>query len=94
MSRPSLRAAINAMCRSCLYDPGNGNGGWREQVEGCSSSNCPLHSVRPSPVRAGKSGKDARNGPLAPVAANDAMDALSAPIVDPNDDTSNVGRAA
>ena len=94
MSRVSLRAAINAMCKNCLYDPGNGNGGWREQVEGCSSSNCPLHSVRPLPVRARKSGQDARNGPLAPVAANDGLDALSATIVGPNDDTSNVGRAA
>jgi hypothetical protein len=93
-SRLSLRAAINAMCRSCLYDPGNGNGGWREQVEVCSSSNCPLHPVRPMPVRARKSDKDARNGPLAPVAANDGMDALSATIVGPNDVTPSVRRAA
>lgn len=94
MSRLSLRAAIDAMCRSCLYDPGNGNGGWREQVEGCSSSNCPLHPVRPLPVKATKSDKDARNGSLAPVAANDGLDALSATIVGLNDVTSNVGRAA
>ena len=94
MSRLSLRAAIDAMCKSCLYDPGNGNGGWREQVQGCSSSNCPLHPVRPLPVKVTKSGKDARNGPLPPVAANDGLDTLSATIVGPNDVTSNVGRAA
>ena len=94
MSRPSLRAAINAMCKGCLYDPGNGNGGWREQVQDCSSSNCPLHPVRPMPVRARKSDKDARNGSLAPVAANDGLDARSATIVGLNDVTSNVGRAA
>lgn len=94
MSRLPLRAAIDAMCKSCLYDPGNGNGGWREQVEGCSSSNCPLHPVRPLPVKATKSGKDPRNGPLPPVAANDGLDALSATIVGPNDVTSNIGRAA
>jgi len=43
----SLRAAINAKCKACIYDPGSGNGGWREQVSACSSSNCPLHPVRP-----------------------------------------------
>ena len=51
-SRLSLRAAIDAMCKDCIYDPGNGSGGWREQVAGCCSSNCPLHLVRPLPVRA------------------------------------------
>jgi len=47
MSRPSLRAAIDAKCKSCIYDPGSGNGSWREQVEACSSANCPLHPLRP-----------------------------------------------
>jgi hypothetical protein len=47
MTRPSLRAAIDAFCKACIYDPGNGNGAWREQVDACSSSNCPLHEVRP-----------------------------------------------
>lgn len=45
--RLSLRAAINAKCRSCIYDPGSGNGTWREQVEACTSGNCPLHPFRP-----------------------------------------------
>ena len=45
--RFSLRAAINAKCRECIYDPGNGNGSWGEQVEACSAANCPLHAVRP-----------------------------------------------
>lgn len=47
MSGRSLRAAVNAKCRSCIYDPGSGNGTWREQVEACTSSNCPLHPFRP-----------------------------------------------
>jgi len=47
MKRPSLRAAINAMCKKCIYDPEGGNGTWREQVQACSSSNCPLHALRP-----------------------------------------------
>lgn len=93
-TRQSLRAAINAMCKSCLYDPGNGNGAWREQVRGCSSSACALHHVRPLPVKARKSSKDASRGSLAPVAANDGLDALSASTAGHNDVTSKVGRAA
>lgn len=46
--RPSLRAAIDAACKACLYDPGAG-GKWREQVALCSSASCPLHHVRPVP---------------------------------------------
>lgn len=49
MKRPSLRAAVDAKCKSCIYDPGFG-GTWREQVAGCASSNCPLHPVRPMPT--------------------------------------------
>lgn len=43
----SLRNVINAKCKSCIYDPDCGAGTWREQVAACSSSNCPLHAVRP-----------------------------------------------
>lgn len=42
----SLRNAINAMCRHCIYDqksPGN----WRQQVEACTAPLCPLFEVRP-----------------------------------------------
>ena len=47
MSGPrSLRAAIDAKCKSCIYDPLAG-GTWREQVQGCSSADCPLHPFRP-----------------------------------------------
>ena len=46
MTRPSLRAGIDAMCRSCIYDPG-ARGNWREQVQACCSANCPLHPLRP-----------------------------------------------
>lgn len=46
MSGLSLRAAVNAKCKGCIYDPG-APGNWREQVSYCSSANCPLHAVRP-----------------------------------------------
>lgn len=46
MSRPSLRAAINAMCRRCIHDP-HSPGNWRAQVASCSAADCPLHPLRP-----------------------------------------------
>ena len=94
MSRPSLRSAINAMCKSCLYDPGNGNGGWREQVGGCSSSNCALHPVRPLPVKGRKWGEEAPGAPLATVPANEGFVAFFAMKVGHNDVTLDIGRAA
>ena len=43
----SLRDAINDKCRDCIYDPIAGGGTWRQQVESCTSGNCPLFDVRP-----------------------------------------------
>ncbi len=45
----SLRGAINAYCRSCGYDdtPRAGLGAWREQIEACAVTKCPLYEVRP-----------------------------------------------
>jgi hypothetical protein len=68
-SRPSLRSAIDAMCRNCIYDPEWGNGTWREQVEACSSANCPLHVVRPVTLKAQKASKEARRRSLACIGA-------------------------
>jgi len=45
----SLRRAIDAKCKDCLYDPLSGGGKWREQVAQCSSVNCPLWPIRPAP---------------------------------------------
>lgn len=47
-SRFSLRTAINAKCRECMYDP-QARGAWRQQVADCVSANCALHPVRPVP---------------------------------------------
>lgn len=47
-SRLSLRDAINAKCRECIYDPQSGSGTWREQVTACTSRTCPLFAVRPT----------------------------------------------
>lgn len=94
MSRPSLRAAINAMCKGCLYDPGNGNGAWREQVQRCSSSSCALHPVRPMPVKVRKSDEDACTVSLPPATAKKDAQALSTEKVGRNDVMPDVGRAA
>ena len=47
-SRPSHRAAIDAKCRSCVYDP-DAPGTWRAQVADCAGVSCPLYAVRPLP---------------------------------------------
>jgi hypothetical protein len=45
--KPKSRvAAIYAKCRECIHDP-MAPGNWRQQVEACSSTNCPLHPFRP-----------------------------------------------
>ena len=44
-----MRAAINAFCKSCIYDPKwQGGGTWRKQVENCTSTDCPLYEYRPT----------------------------------------------
>lgn len=45
----NLRAAINNKCKECIYDS-CAKGTWRYQVEACSSTSCPLYSVRPRTV--------------------------------------------
>ena len=44
----SLRGAINAKCRDCIYDPKSGMGTWRQQVSACTVYSCPLWPVRPT----------------------------------------------
>lgn len=43
----SLREAINAKCRDCIYDHHSGLGNWRQQVSACHIESCPLWAVRP-----------------------------------------------
>ena len=46
----SLRKAIDAHCKGCIYDPKSGGGTWREQVAQCSVISCALWRVRAAPV--------------------------------------------
>lgn len=43
-----FRTAINAKCKECIYDPHGCRGTWREQVQNCTSYNCPLWPLRPT----------------------------------------------
>jgi hypothetical protein len=58
----SRSKALNEMCKSCIYDK-KADGTWREQVENCETSSCPLWQHRPMTtatiniVRADKAGK-------------------------------------
>lgn len=47
-AKAGLRSKINAKCIECIYDDAGGAGGnWRQQVTACTSTGCPLYSVRP-----------------------------------------------
>jgi len=45
----SLRQAVNAKCKECIYDP-HSSGTWRKQIFECTSNNCPLYPFRPTPI--------------------------------------------
>jgi len=53
------KAAIENMCKQCVYDPA-AEGTWREQVQDCGCPNCPLYDFRPLPVKAEKLSKERR----------------------------------
>ena len=49
MKKKSLRAAVNAHCKSCCYDSKwKGGGSWLKQVTNCQGYSCELYSVRPT----------------------------------------------
>jgi hypothetical protein len=55
LKKPGRAAAINAMCVNCIYDPDAlGCGSWRQQVEDCTSTDCPLYKYRPLTTGANK----------------------------------------
>ena len=47
-SRPGRTGRVNAKCVECIYDPAGGSGTWRQQVEACTATACPLWPVRPN----------------------------------------------
>jgi hypothetical protein len=55
--RPGWRKAIDAKCKDCGYDPFD-VGAWREQVERCTCTDCPLFPLRPRSFAAGASSSE------------------------------------
>ena len=55
-----LRPAVNAFCKSCIYDKNTGSGSWRQQVANCRAFSCPLFNVRPGPRSARGQGSKAQ----------------------------------
>ena len=45
-----LRGKVDSNCVYCTYDD-QANGTWRQQLEACAVTECPLHSVRPRSYR-------------------------------------------
>lgn len=76
--RPSMRAAINAFCKACIYDPHPGNGTWREQVRDCTAPHCPLYPLRPVPSTREGSKTGAITADLAPAPATPPADCREA----------------
>ena len=67
----SRKAAIEAMCKACIYDPWGGGGTWRQQTEACTSGNCPLYPYRPlSEKRATEDEKQAMDDGELPTVTN------------------------
>ncbi len=60
--RPSMRKALDAKCKDCIYDP-EALGNWREQVFMCAVLTCPLYPLRPKPGDLTKSIEIMRNDP-------------------------------
>jgi hypothetical protein len=46
----SLKKAIEAKCKDCIYDELD-TGSWRQQTENCTSKDCPLWEVRPVTIK-------------------------------------------
>lgn len=46
-ARSGYKWKVAAFCCHCIYDENGGGGTWRQQVEACTSLECPLYSVRP-----------------------------------------------
>ncbi len=48
LRKPGYKSKVRAFCCHCIYDPYQ-RGTWLQQVEACTSLDCPLYSVRPLP---------------------------------------------
>lgn len=49
-SKPGYKGPVTAFCCHCIFDPYQ-QGTWLQQIAACTSTDCPLFSVRPRPSR-------------------------------------------
>jgi hypothetical protein len=50
-SRPGKTGRVHAKCVECIFDErAAGYGTWRQQVEACTATACPLWAIRPMPT--------------------------------------------
>lgn len=57
----SRAQAIENYCKWCIYDELD-VGTWRDQVEKCTCTTCPLWEVRPLTVKSSNAKRDAKKG--------------------------------
>jgi hypothetical protein len=60
----SLKKAIEEKCKDCIYDDtkNSGLGSWRQQVEACPCTDCPLWPVRPVTVKTRNANRKSKGG--------------------------------
>lgn len=73
--RLTRQQSINAFCKDCIYDPfDHGAGTWREQVEACPSTECPLWPYRPKSRKARTESSPEQTGSDTSAASEDLTD--------------------
>jgi len=75
-NKVGLRGRINAFCAHCIYDPDAGTGTWREQVEICTSYDCPLYEVRPRKT-GGKANLSTQLGENSEISSSDMREEIA-----------------
>jgi len=58
-SKMTRKKAIDAFCKMCIHDTCE-KGTWRQQVEACPATECPLFKFRPRPVPRSKPKEDSQ----------------------------------
>ena len=59
----SYKACVEKFCRECTYDSED-SGSWRQQVERCNATSCPLHPVRPRSMATINANRKTRNAQI------------------------------
>jgi len=57
----SLKKCVEAKCKDCTYDQAS-PGSWRQQVEDCRVTSCPLWIVRPVTMETVNARRKDKNG--------------------------------